>query len=157
MRAAVRPWCPEKSMALLLCLSLTPLTLVLTAGSLMLNLPRALLVRAVADRALVDLHLSACWYHCCVCVAVRPCNVGYGRSRKSGSELEMILIMCFQKVKSNWPYVCCQHHVTWWNSDCKNTLNQTCQSQGPRVTSGLASNYIRPMRYILCLLLMTTC
>lgn len=53
--------------------SLAPLALVLTAGGLSLDLPCALLVCAVADCALINLHLSAGRYHCCVRVAIWPC------------------------------------------------------------------------------------
>lgn len=63
--------------------SLAPLALIFTAGGLPLNLPRALLVRAVADCALIDLHFSACRDHCCVRVAVRPCRK---RKRKCGAK-----------------------------------------------------------------------
>lgn len=47
-----------------------PLALVLAAGGLPLDLPRPLLVCAVADGALINLHLAAGWYHRCVCVTV---------------------------------------------------------------------------------------
>lgn len=54
--------------------SLAPLALVFTAGGLPLDLPCALLVCAVADCALINLHFSACRYHCRVRVAVRSCR-----------------------------------------------------------------------------------
>lgn len=65
--------------------SLAPLALVLAAGGLTLNLPCALLVCAVADCALIDLHLSARWYHRRVRVAIWPCHVRYERNRKKES------------------------------------------------------------------------
>lgn len=64
--------------------SLAPLALVFTAGGLPLDLPRALLVCAVADCALIDLHLSARRYHRRVRVAVWPCT----ERRGSGMERE---------------------------------------------------------------------
>ncbi len=54
--------------------SLAPLALVLTTGGLTLNLPCALLICAVADCTLINLHLSAGWYHRCVGVAIWPCR-----------------------------------------------------------------------------------
>ena len=44
--------------------------LVLTAGGLPLNAPCALLVRAVADGARVNLYLTAGWNHCIIRIAV---------------------------------------------------------------------------------------
>ena len=52
--------------------ALAGLTLVPAAGGLPLDAPGALLVRAVADGALVDLHLAASWNQCSVRVTVRP-------------------------------------------------------------------------------------
>lgn len=109
--------------------SLAPLALVLAAGRLTLDLPGALLVRAVADRALVDLHLSASRYHRCVRVAIWPCVCERGnekkekKNKKSGakqenatqcvSKLNLKLALCI----FNAFLLCCQHHVTLSRSD----------------------------------------
>lgn len=71
--------------------SLAPLALIFTAGGLPLNLPCALLVCAVADCALINLHFPACRYDRRVRVAVRPCGA---RRRKCEAKCgRMICVM----------------------------------------------------------------
>ena len=117
LRAAVRPWCPVDWVKgreftcglaggvcpcpLSVCQSLAPLALVLTAGGLTLNLPCALLVCAVADCTLVNLHLSAGWYDCCVRVAVGSC--GWHKRKKQGQHFQIdFTCSSFCIVSHNW-------------------------------------------------------
>lgn len=114
------PTCRRKSLA--------PLALVLTAGGLTLNLPCALLVCAVADCALIDLHLSARWYHRRVRVAIWPCDVWYERNRKkeSGANQENGPYDMVRNWISNWPhifltwsFVCGRYRIMFWRSNCE--------------------------------------
>lgn len=81
--------------------SLAPLALVFTAGGLPLDLPRALLVCAVADCALIDLHLSACRYHCRVRVAVWPCTEKRGKWN-GAREKKSSQMICMMGLKFNF-------------------------------------------------------
>lgn len=105
--------------------SLAPLALIFTAGGLPLNLPCALLVCAVADCALIDLHFSACRYHCRVRIAVWP-----WRERKRTCEAKeknswmicMIGLDLFQTAALFFlfflprSFTGCCHLITWWRS-----------------------------------------
>lgn len=77
------------------------LALVLTAGGLPLDLPCALLVRAVADGALVDLHLSARRDHLGVGVAVWTC----GQNQEDGKPGSESCFLCVDNILRRPPFI----------------------------------------------------
>lgn len=91
-------------LAPLSCRPLVPLTLILTAGCLTLNLPGSLLICAVADCALINLYLSARRYHRCIRVAVWTCSAWRKRMRKDAAELQKLPLQS-QNWILNCPYV----------------------------------------------------
>lgn len=96
--------------------ALARLALVLAAGGLPLDTPGALLVRAVADGAFVNLHLSAGRDHRRVRVAVRPCaQMGEAVSNwekacwKQPTELQRLALSGSNCQGSKWNYVSWPH------------------------------------------------
>lgn len=94
--------------------NLARLALVLAAGGLPLDTPGALLIRAVADGAFIDLHLSAGRDHRCVRVTVRPCTHRRERlhqTEKKACQRECILWFWVAGIKPKtcveWPHVKC--------------------------------------------------
>lgn len=97
------------------CQSLASLALVLTAGGLTLDLPRPLLVCAVADCTVINLHLSAGWYHFCVCVAVWTC----GRNKKNRKWVTYIMFQNGISDWANWIYLFLSCYVILLSPDSR--------------------------------------